>query len=744
MNRTRFTRPAFFVASFLALIAAPWLLPPDFAQQSPAPARPPAPVRPAVDDYFGTKVADPYRYMESMKDPEVQAWIKGQNDYTRAELTRIPGGAELLARIKELDESAPARVGAVRRLANGRLFYLKALSKEPVFKLYMREGVSGKETLLVDPEKKAAPGSPPYAINYYTPSDDGRHVGVGLSPGGSEDATLRIVDTKTGQETGEAIDRAQFGDPLGWRPDGRSFFYNRLQTIGPNDPPMMRYLNSRVYLHTVGTDPEKDTPVFGGGISPAVKIEPADIPIVVTAIGSRHAFGIVAHGVQNELTIYVAPLETLGKPDTPWRKVCDVEDNVTNAALHGDDLYLLTHQGAPRFKIIRTRASAPDLAHAEVVVPPSEAVITNLDTAKDALYVQLREGAVGRLLRIPFTSGAKAERVPLLMEGSITLWPADPRAPGVVFTMTGWTRAARIFSYDPATQQVTDTKLRPIGPFDAPENVESEEVKVRSHDGAMVPLSIIHKHGLKLDGSNPTLLEGYGAYGISIDPGFDVRTLAWLERGGVLAIAHVRGGGEYGEEWHLAGQKLTKPNTWRDFIACAEYLIEKKYTSPAHLAGEGTSAGGITIGRAITERPDLFAAAIIEVGDTDALRAEFQVSGPANIPEFGTVKNPEGFKGLYEMSAYAHVKDGTRYPAVLLVTGINDPRVAPWQPAKMTARLQAATTSAKPILLRVDYEAGHGLGSTKVQLQQQRADEWAFLFWQLGAPGFQPASAVAR
>jgi len=214
-------------------------------------------------------------------------------------------------------------------------------------------------------------------------------------------------------------------------------------------------------------------------------------------------------------------------------------------------------------------------------------------------------------------------------------------------------------------------------------------------------------------------------------------------RGGVLAIAHVRGGGEYGEDWHQAGRKLTKPNTWRDFIASAEYLIEKKYTAAARLAGQGTSAGGILIGRAITERPELFAAALVEVGDTDSLRAELMEGGPANIPEFGTVKEPDGFKGLYEMSAYHHVKNATRYPAVMLITGSNDPRVAPWQPAKMTARLQAATASGKPVLLRVDYEAGHGIGSTKVQRQEQLADEWAFLFWQLGAAQFQPKPAAA-
>jgi prolyl oligopeptidase len=247
----------------------------------------------------------------------------------------------------------------------------------------------------------------------------------------------------------------------------------------------------------------------------------------------------------------------------------------------------------------------------------------------------------------------------------------------------------------------------------------------------------MHKSGIKLDGSNPTLLSGYGAYGSASSAYFDPQRLAWLERGGILAIAHIRGGGAYGQEWHLGGQKLTKKNTWKDFIACAEYLIEEGYTSPAKLAGQGGSAGGILIGRAITERPDLFAAALIDVGCLDAIRMETTTNGVPNIQEFGTVKKEDEFHALLEMSSYHHVVDGEKYPAVLLSHGINDPRVEPWMSGKMCARLRAATSSGKPILFRVDYQAGHGIGSTKTQYQEGLADKWAFLLWQMGAPGFQ-------
>jgi prolyl oligopeptidase len=282
------------------------------------------------------------------------------------------------------------------------------------------------------------------------------------------------------------------------------------------------------------------------------------------------------------------------------------------------------------------------------------------------------------------------------------------------------------------------TTLQPAGKFDQPTGMEVKEVKVKSHDGTMVPLTLVYRKGLKRDGSNLVWLEGYGAYGVTLNPYFDPRMLAWLERGGILATAHVRGGGEFGEAWHVAGQKQTKANTWKDFVACAQYLIDQKYTTPQRLAGEGTSAGGILIGGAITERPDLFGAALINVGCADMLRQETTTNGVPNIPEFGTSKDADGFKALMAMSPYHRVKDGTAYPAVLLTTGMNDPRVDAWQPAKLAARLQAASTSQKPVLLRVDYAGGHGFGASREQQLTKTADQMAFLFWQLGSPEFQP------
>ena len=278
----------------------------------------------------------------------------------------------------------------------------------------------------------------------------------------------------------------------------------------------------------------------------------------------------------------------------------------------------------------------------------------------------------------------------------------------------------------------------PPGKYDVPEWLMSTELLVPSHDDVLVPLSVLHRKDMVLNGQNPTLLNGYGAYGFTTSMRFRATDLAWLERGGVLAIAHVRGGGAYGQEWHHAGRKSTKPNTWKDFIACAEYLVKEGYTSPPKLAGQGGSAGGILVGRAITERPDLFAAAHIAVGCTDMVRFETTANGPPNIPEFGSVADEAEFRGLLAMSTYHHIKTGVAYPAVLLTHGINDPRVEPWISAKTTARFQAASSSGKPVLFRVDYQSGHGIGSTRDQKNALLADVWAFLLWQFGDAEFQP------
>jgi len=701
--------------------------------QSPPPPR--APVKDVVDTYFGVQVHDPYRYMETPKDPEVAAWMKAQADYTHALLGRVPQRAAVLAEIEKFGDAAAARTSDVQ-VSGDHVYYLQRLANENIPKLYVRTGVHGKPRLLVDPEAVNDPQGQHLAIDWFAPSQDNRYVAYGISVGGSEQAVLHVKEVATARESGESIDRVRFGPP-GWTADNR-LLYNRLQAPAPNAARGDKYVNSRVYLHALGTDPEKDVAVLGANVAPGVTVDPVAMPFVGTVPGSRHAIGVVVNGVQREVTIYTATLASLsaGKPD--WKKVVDPGDEVTDSTLIRDSLYLLTHKGASRFKVLKLDLDAPDMAKAEVVVPPGESVVTGLAAASDALYVRRMNGSTSELLRVAYSPGAKPVQVKLPFDADIAALAADVRVPGVIYEASAWTRFGGFYAYSPKTGQVTDTGLQPQGPYDQPADLESTEVKVKSYDGTLVPLSIVHRKGLKLDGNNPTILFGYGAYGISMTPYYRPTWLPWFRRGGVIAYPHVRGGGEYGEEWYKAGYKATKPNTWKDAIACAEWLIANRYTSTPRLSIMGGSAGGIFVGRSITERPDLFGAAVDEVPVSDALRMELEENGVPNIPEFGSVKTEEGFKGLLAMSAYHAVKDGTPYPAVLVTTGINDPRVDAWQAAKMAARLQAATTSGKPVLLRVDYDAGHGIGSTKKQAYEERADIIAFLLWQLGMPGAQP------
>jgi prolyl oligopeptidase len=464
-------------------------------------------------------------------------------------------------------------------------------------------------------------------------------------------------------------------------------------------------------------------------------VRPEYQPWVVAHAGSRFAVAHVANGDQRDIALYAAPLAAVGKPGTPWVRICDFTDKVTAFAVHGDDIYLLSYRDSPRFSVLRTSMAAPDIARAATVVPASARVLVRMAAAKDALYLEARDGTLKRLVRRAW-GASRAVDVALPREGAAHLMAWRAERDGAIFGLTAWTRAQEIYAVDRAGN-VANTKLQPLGQYDAPTGLIATEVKVKSHDGALVPLSIVHRADIKLDGTNPTLLSGYGSYGITSEPYYQASRLAWLERGGVYAVANVRGSGVYGQDWYLAGKKENKPNTWKDLIACAEYLIAQKYASKERLGIIGGSAGGITVGRAMTERPELFAAVVPLVGVLDMVRAETTANGVPNIPEFGTVKKEDEFRALLAMSSYHHVKDGAAYPAVLLIHGVNDPRVEWWESAKMAARLQAATSSGKPVLLDLDYDAGHGIGSTKLQRQRQAADYYSFLLWQTGHPEFQ-------
>jgi prolyl oligopeptidase len=696
----------------------------------------PPPPRNVVETHWGVSVDDPYRFLEETGNPEIQKLMRAQADAAQAILDRIPQRDKLLARIKEIEADSPAQIGVVRRDGKGRLFYLRREAKDNQFKLYRRDTPGGADVLMVDPEALGKSTGKPHAIDEFSPSLDGRYLAYSISGAGSEIGTLHVIDTTTLKEAIPSVDRIRGGSPS-WLEDGTGFFYDRLAENWESRPRAERYLDNITYLRRIA-EPAKDLPVFGPGLHPEVSIERSAGAFVSKVPGQPLAAAFVYHGVDPNRSLYVAGIDGVLQGTPKWRKVFDQADLVETAGTGGGWLYLKTARGAPRYKVTRLAFPALDRAKEETVIPAGQYVVTDLNGAKEGLYVTRREGVATQLYRIAHDGKAPPQGITLPVEGTIALTAVDPRIEGAIITLGGWTRAPRQYALGANAPSPVELKLAPPGRFDAPAGVTAREVRVKSHDGVEVPLSIIARSDIKLDGENPTMLYGYGAYGYVDEPSWTPRTLAWIERGGVLAIAHVRGGGIFGDEWRRAGWKATKPNTWKDGIAAGEWLIANGYTSRGRLSIYGGSAGGIFVGRAITERPDLFASAVIGVGNTDSVRSETRANGAGNIPEYGTVKREDEFRALLAMSPYANVKAQSPYPAVLFEHGVNDSRVDVWMTLKMGSRVAAATTSGKPVLMRLEYDSGHGVGSTRDQAQRRVADRWAFFLWQAGFPEFQP------
>ena len=693
---------------------------------------PAAPSRPVVDVLHGVTVRDPYRNLENLKDPETLAWLKAQGDYTSEQLSRIEGREAISRRIEALAKASGDVVRNVVRMPRERIYFLRRKVGENQLKLVMRQGLEGPDRVLVDPEQLARSSGVPHAINYFMPSWDGKTLAYGISKGGSEDASLHLMDIASGKLIGQPIPRVH-ESLVHWSPDSRSFTYNQVRELPVGTPATETFQDTTVFHLKLGEPSDKAQPLFGPLVNEALKLDRLDVAEVFFAPDSRYMIARTTDTTVPEGRLYVASVAELGRKSISWRQISASQDKITAVQLRGDTLYLRTYANAPRGRVLALSLKDPVLAKAVEVVPePATGVLQGFALGRDAIYADVQQGFNTRVCRHAKGLIDQGKDAAPGLAGS-TFMTDDPghsyRHPWI-YTST-WTDPARVLSVD-ASGRTKDTGLltatRPQG---TPELVVSE-VLVPSHDGAKVPLAILHRKGLVLNGDNPTLLVGYGAYGYSIEAGFDPRRMAWLERDGVLAYANVRGSGAFGDAWYRAGFKATKPNTWKDGVACARYLIEQHYASPGTLGVWGTSAGGIFVGRAVTSAPELFAAAIFDVGVLDAVRAEESANGITNISEFGSAKIPAEFPGLLEMSTYHQIQDGTAYPAVMLIHGLNDPRVDVWHSAKVAARLQAATTSGKPILLRLDGQAGHGIGSTAQQAFSKQADIYSFLLWQFG------------
>ena len=681
-----------------------------------------------TDTYYGMQVTDNYRWLEDMNNKEVQDWFKAQHNYTDSWLDKINGRDALFEDFKRLNALKPANINYLTRKGN-RYFYKKTLPAENVGKLYYRDGKNGKEVLLYDPLAKA--DGKTYSINYFAPSEDGKKLVVGIAEGGAEVATIYVMNVDRKTMYSEKIYPSWFG-VSGWTPDNKGFIYT-IQATGDNKS-MDMLTNTRSMYHIPGTDPKNDQELLSLKKYPSLGIVPEDLCFVYYTEDFKYIIGLLA-GVNQDMNCFYAPAAELLKPAIAWKRLFKKDDHVTNFAADGDNIYMLTYSNAPKYKIIKSDLANFSVSKANVVIEEGKDKIDGIARSKDYLLITYTDGINATAKQYNMRNGSAAW-VKLPFGGSAFLGSFDIKNNDCLIYLTSWKQPFTLFDYDPATTKTSKSVFNVPVKYPGIEDLVVEETEAKSHDGVMVPLSIIYNKNVKKDGSASCLLDGYGAYGISATPYFSERDLALLNRGIILAFAHIRGGSEKGDDWYKAGYKTTKPNTWKDFIACGEYLVKNNYTTNSKLIGMGTSAGGILIGRAITERPDLFGAAISNVSCSNALRFENTPNGPNNAREFGTVKDSVECMALYEMDAFQHVKEGTKYPAVLCVGGMNDPRVIAWQPGKFAAALQNATSSGKPVLLDVNYDNGHFTEDKSVTFKNF-ANMYSFALWQTGHPDFK-------
>ena len=679
------------------------------------------PKRPVSDEYHGVKVTEDYRWLEDADAPEVRRWSEAQNLRARAYLDALPARAALRKRIREYYRKvSPSYSSLVFR---GVYFALKLQPPKDQNMLVALKSPDdpASERVIVDPNLRQAGGL--LSIDWYVPSLDGRLVAVAMSQKGSEDSTLYFFDVRTGKPLADRVPRVNFataGGSAAWLPDGSGVYYTRYPQ-GNERPKEDADFFQQIWLHKLGAAPSSDVYVLGKDFPRIAEIR------LQTRGDGRHLLATVANGDGGEFAFY------LMGPDRHWTRLARFEDKIVCGELGLDGaVYLLSHQDAPRGKILRLPLDDPRLAAAKTIVAQNEFAVVAEDgivPTEHRLYVTYLAGGPNEAF-VYDLAGKPLGRVPIPPVAAVQeVSPAENDA--VLVRTQTFVKPSAWYRFQ-GGDKLFPTALFVQSPVDF-KDAEVVREFVLSKDGARIPLNIIRRKGSRLDRSHPTLLYGYGGYDISLTPKFlGIVGRLWLDQDGVYAVANLRGGGEYGEPWHKAGNLTRKQNVFDDFIACAEHLVSRRYAFPEKLAIEGASNGGLLMGAALTQRPDLFRAVVSHVGIYDMLRVELSPNGAFNVTEFGTVKDPEQFRALYAYSPYHHVIDHAAYPSVLFMTGANDGRVDPANSRKMTARLQAATSSGRPVLLRTSSNSGHGMGTALSENIEQYADGLAFLFNELG------------
>jgi len=684
--------------------------------QGSAVGPPKAEVRAIEDTLHGTKIVDKYRWLEDGKSAETQKWVAEEMAYTRAVLDPLAGRDLIHKRLTEL--LGIGSIG-VPRIAGKYYFYTRreGMQNQPV--LYVREGVDGKDRVLVDANQLAADGT--IALDWFYPSEHGKYLAYGTSSSGSEMSTLHIVETKTGNALPDTIDRTQAAS-IAWSLDNSGFYYTRYPKKGDVAEGQEMY-NRHVFYHLLGTDPETDLKIFGEGR------DPEDWPEVSLDNDGRLLLITVGQG-WTKTELFLMDL----KKGTPPTRITTGKNFLYGGTVYNGRVYIVTNEDAPRFRVFMAEAGNYERDDWKEIIPQTGGVLKDAELWGGKIFAQYEQNATSQL-KVFDVGGTLLSNLTLPAIGTVFgtggKWDHDE----VFYGFESFTVPRSIYRYDLESRS-TSLWAKVDAPSIDPAAFEVQQEWYHSKDGTRVPMFVVSKKGLKKDGHNPTILTGYGGFNISSTPEFESDVYLWLERGGIYAVANLRGGSEFGEDWHRAGILDKKQNVFDDMIAAAEYLISEKYTDRDHLAAWGGSNGGLLMGAMITQRPELFRAVVCDVPLLDMLRYQkFQIA-KLWVPEYGSAEDPEQFKWLYAYSPYHHVKAGVEYPAVLFTTADSDSRVDPMHAEKMTALMQASAANGgsrvRPILLRIETKAGHGPGTPVSKEIEEYTDAYSFLFWQLG------------
>jgi prolyl oligopeptidase len=679
---------------------------------------PESPRQPVTDEYHGIPVEDPYRWLEATKEPAVREWTEVQSKLLRATLDAVPQRQEFYEKFKKIHGEASPEYYSLH-VHPSRIFAIKKQPplQQPLLVTLASVDDLSTERVLLDPNQLDLSGGT--AIDFYVPSLDGRLAAISISKGGSERGDLYIYDVETCQPLTDIITRVQVptgGGSFAWAENNSGLYYTRYPRPGERPEEDLDFYQ-QVYFHKIGQPVSEDIYIIGKDFPKIAEC------LMQTTTDGRYLLLMIKNGDGGEVAHYIRD------PQGNWTQVTHFEDEGKEAKLGPDNhLYLLSRQNAPLGKILCIPLDQPSLSAAYVVVPEGSLTIKLFEPTENYLYVSELDGGPSSL-RFVDHQGRHINQVPI--ESVSGIWDLQCESGDtILFLSSSFLNPDHWARYDPEKNAVTRTALFSSSPADFSDCEVLREFAT-SRDGTRVPINILRRKGTKLDGTNPVLLYAYGGYGVSLSPFFWPRLRVWLDLGGIAVIANLRGGGEYGEAWHLAGNLTKKQNVFDDFIACAEYLVKTKYTTPQRLCIEGGSNGGLLMGAALTQRPDLFRAVVSHVGIYDMLRVELDSNGAFNVTEFGTVTNPQHFEALYDYSPYHRVTKDTPYPAILFTAGENDGRVLAYHSRKMTAALQSASASDQPILLRTN-PSGHGIGTPLDEQVAEDADVFAFLASQLG------------